>query len=273
MLTTIVGYALAANDLNTAMIIPVFGLFVLAMGSAVLNQYQEYELDAKMERTRHRPIPSGRISPFIALLLSFVLIIGGSTTLYYSAGFDAMWLGLLALLWYNAFYTPLKKKTPFAVIPGSLIGSIPPLVGWVAGGGNLIDVRALVLAFFFFIWQVPHFWLLMIKYGEQYEEAGFPSLQRFYTERHIRWVTFLWTVSTAITALMLPVFKVIQSQITAFGIVAISSWLIFSFLKLLKFDEHLAFKPMPYFMKINLFVLVMIILLSIDNLWGLQYMI
>lgn len=272
MLTTIVGYALAANHLSYEMIVPVLGLFILAMGSAVLNQYQEFELDSKMDRTKYRPIPSGKISPFNALLLSISMIFIGSALLYLFSGFDALWLGLLALIWYNVIYTPMKRKTPFAVIPGSVIGALPPLVGWVAGGGNLLDPRALILAFFFFIWQVPHFWLLMIKYGEQYEEGGFPSLQRFYSEKHIRWVTFLWTVSTAISAMMLPAFKVIKSEVTAIGIVAISTWLIFSFIKLLKFDEHIEFKPMPYFMKINIFVLVMIILLSVDNFWGLQYL-
>jgi len=128
-----------------------------------------------------------------------------------------------------------------------------------------------MLGFFFFIWQVPHFWLLMLKYGEQYEQANLPSLQRFYSNQHIRWVTFLWTASTAISAMMLPVFKVVQSQITAFAIIFASFALIFSFLKLLKFDEKIAFNPMVYFMKINIFVLMMIILLTVDNFWGLKY--
>jgi len=150
MLTTIVGYALAANELNAKMIIPVLGLFILAMGSAVLNQYQEFELDSKMDRTKNRPIPSGQISPFNALLLSFAMIIIGSILLYFYSGFDALWLGLLALIWYNVIYTPMKRKTPFAVIPGSVIGALPPLVGWVAGGGSLLDPRAMILAFFFF---------------------------------------------------------------------------------------------------------------------------
>jgi len=271
MLTTIVGYALAARELNVEMFLPVLGLFILAMGSAILNQYQEFELDVKMERTSTRPIPTGQISPFNALLLSIFVVFTGTAILYFSAGFDAMWLGLLALIWYNAIYTPLKKKTPFAVIPGSVIGALPPLVGWVAGGGELIDLKALILAFFFFIWQVPHFWLLMLKYGEQYEKAGLPSLQRYYSEQHIRWVTFLWTASTAVVAMMLPMFKVVQSQITAYAIILASFTLIFSFLKLLKFDDKIAFKPMTYFMRINMFVLMMIVLLTIDNFWGLKY--
>lgn len=272
MLTTITGYALAANKLELNLILPVLGLFVLAMGSAMLNQYQEFEFDAKMDRTKKRPIPSGKITPFNALLLSIITMGVGSSILYLSSGFDAMWLGLLAMIWYNGFYTPLKRKTPLAVIPGSIIGALPPLVGWVAGGGELLDIKALMLAFFFFIWQVPHFWLLMLKYGKQYEQAGFPSLQQYYSVKHIRWATFTWTASTAIAAMMLAAFKVVHSQITAISIAVISTVLIFSFLKLLKFDEQLKFNPMTYFMRINIFVLGMIILLSIDNLWSWQYM-
>lgn len=266
MLTTITGYVLAAQSFSFEMIITVFGLFILACGSAIINQYQEHKDDAKMVRTSGRPIPSGRISAKNALLLGSSFSIVGSLMIFFNSGLIAMSLGILALIWYNAIYTPLKKITPFAVIPGSVIGALPPLVGWVAGGGSLSDPRALIMAFFFFIWQVPHFWLLMLKYGQQYEEAGFPSLQKYYSEKHIRRITFLWTFSTAITALMLPTFKVVSSMITAIGILALSTWLIFSFIRILKFDTVI-FKPMKYFMKINIYVLFIIVLLTIDNFW------
>lgn len=266
MLTTITGYVLAAQSFSFEMIITVFGLFILACGSAIINQYQEHKDDAKMVRTSGRPIPSGRISAKNALLLGISFSIVGSLMIFFNSGLIAMSLGILALIWYNAIYTPLKKITPFAVIPGSVIGALPPLVGWVAGGGSLSDPRALIMAFFFFIWQVPHFWLLMLKYGQQYEEAGFPSLQKYYSEKHIRRITFLWTFSTAITALMLPTFKVVSSMITAIGILALSTWLIFSFIRILKFDTVI-FKPMKYFMKINIYVLFIIVLLTIDNFW------
>lgn len=265
MLTTITGYVLSSGGFESSMWATVFGLFLLACGSAVLNQYQEHQKDGLMERTRQRPIPSGRISPLGALIMAIGLSVVGSAMIFISGGLLAMSLGVLALIWYNFIYTPLKKLTPFAVIPGSVIGSLPPMVGWVAAGGDLFDPRAIVMAFFFFIWQVPHFWLLMLKYGKQYEEAGFPSLERYYSERHIRWVTFLWTFSTAISALMLPAFHVVESLYTGIAIFALSTWLIFSFLKLLKFD-HVVFKPMVYFMKINIYVLFVIILLTVDFL-------
>ncbi len=264
MLTTIVGYVLANSGYSSQMIMPVLGLFILACGSAMINQVQEHKKDAMMERTAHRPIPSGRISPTNALILAISFVTIGSGLIWLGSNYQAMLLGITALLWYNAFYTPLKKITPFAVIPGSVIGALPPMVGWVAAGGSLLDMRALMLALFFFIWQVPHFWLLMIKYGPQYEKAGFPSLTRYYSVRHIRLVTFLWTLSTALTALMLPAFGVVNSLATAAGIVLVSTWLIFSFIKILKFDKVM-FKPMQYFMKINVFVLLMIILLSVDS--------
>ncbi len=264
MLTTIVGYVLANGGYSSQMIMPVFGLFILACGSAMINQYQEHKRDAMMERTAHRPIPSGRISPANALILALSFVLAGSAMILFGSNYQAMLLGVTALLWYNTFYTPLKKITPFAVIPGSVIGALPPMVGWVAAGGSLTDIRALMLALFFFIWQVPHFWLLMIKYGPQYEKAGFPSLTRYYSVHHIRWVTFLWTFSTAVAALMLPAFGVVSSLTTAVGIILVSTWLIFSFVKILKFDLVM-FKPMQYFMKINIFVLLMIILLSVDS--------
>jgi protoheme IX farnesyltransferase len=264
MLTTITGYVLAAEAFHWDMIITVLGLFILACGSAILNQWQERKSDAQMERTAKRPIPSGRISATGALLLAISFSLIGMAMILINSGLTAMLLGFAALVWYNFIYTPMKKVTPFAVIPGSVIGALPPLVGWVAGGGALLDSRAMIMAFFFFIWQVPHFWLLMLKYGSDYESAGYPSLSRYYSDSHIRRVTFLWTVSTAIAALMLPTFKVVDSMIAAYGILVLSLWLIFAFLKLLKMDGAV-FKPMTYFMKINIYVLVVIILLTADH--------
>ena len=94
-----------------------------------------------------------------ALILFVTEILSGSLILYLAANPLALLLGWLALVWYNLVYTFLKRITPHAVIPGSFIGAIPPLIGWVAAGGSLLDFRAWVLALFFFVWQVPHFYL------------------------------------------------------------------------------------------------------------------
>ncbi len=260
-LTTLTGYVLAKGQFDSEMILPVLGIFILASGSAALNHYQESDKDAKMERTKNRPIPSGKISPNQALLFSATFIILGSWLIYVGSGFLAMQLGLLALIWYNGFYTPLKKRTAFAVIPGAIIGAIPPMVGWVAGGESLADPRAAIIAFFFFIWQVPHFWLLLLKYGKEYEKAGFPSLTSKYSERKIKFTTFIWTLATAITALMLPLFGVVGSAVISLLMMIVAAWLIFVFTALIRNNQN-TFNPSYYFMKINYFVLFVMLFLS-----------
>lgn len=263
-LTTITGYVLASGQFDIGLILPTLGIFLLACGSSALNHYQEKDKDALMERTKGRPIPSGRISANGALIFSLILSIGGSALVYIGSGMLALQLALLALIWYNAIYTPLKKKTAFAVVPGSVIGSLPPLVGWVAGEGSLADPRALIIAFFFFIWQVPHFWLLLLKYGKEYEKAGYPSLTNIYSEKQIKFTTFIWTMATVVTALMLPVFGIINTVFFSIGILIVSVWLIYIFIALLKGNQE-SFNPGFYFMRINYFVLFIILFLSIDS--------
>lgn len=264
-LTTITGYVLAKEAFDTGILLPSIGIFLLACGSSAINHYQERERDAKMERTKDRPIPSGRISPGGALAYAMVLTLAGSWLLLVSSGFLGMQLGLLALLWYNGIYTPLKKRTAFAVVPGAVIGAIPPLVGWVAGGGSLADPRALMIAFFFFIWQVPHFWLLMLKYGNEYKKAGYPSITEVLNQKQIRRITFIWIFATVVSAFMLPVFGVVDSWITVVAMFIASIWLIVIFAGLI-FRKEREFKPFHYFMRINYYILIIIVFLSIDHI-------
>lgn len=264
-LTTMAGYILAKNGIDTGIILPTLGIFILACGSAVLNHIQDHDKDALMTRTSKRPIPSGRISTMGASIIAVVEIVIGSALLYVGSGFLALQLGLLALIWYNGIYTPLKRKTAFAVIPGSVIGAIPPLVGWVAAGGLLSDPKAIVLGLFFFMWQVPHFWLLMLKYGEEYEAAGFKSITSLISKQQVKNSTFLWTVATAVSALMVANSGLISLMIFKVLIVVASFWLIAVFSKLI-LNKTKEFNPFYYFMRINYFVLIMILILSIEPL-------
>ncbi|MFK5857041.1 MAG: protoheme IX farnesyltransferase [Bacteroidota bacterium] len=264
-LTTVAGYILAKGAIDQGIILPVLGIFILACGSAAINHIQDRDKDAIMERTSNRPIPSGDISTSLAMIIGISEIVIGSILIYLGSGFLAMQLGILALIWYNGIYTPLKRVTAFAVIPGSIIGAIPPLVGWVAAGGSLLDPKAMVLALFFFMWQVPHFWLLMLKYGDEYEKAGFPSITSTISKRLVKYYTFLWTVATAISALMIAMSGLITLLIFKIMILMASIWLITVFSKLL-LKEKQEFKPFYYFMRINYFVLIMIFVLSIAPL-------
>ena len=264
-LTTMAGYILAKGTIDSGIILPVLGIFILACGSAAINHIQDNDKDAIMERTSKRPIPSGDLSLKMAWLIAISQISLGSFLIYYGSGFLAMQLGILALIWYNGIYTPLKRKTAFAVIPGSVIGAIPPLVGWVAAGGSLSDPRAVVLGLFFFMWQVPHFWLLMLKYGEEYNKAGFPSITSKISKQQVKNSTFLWTVATAVSALMVAMSGLISLMIFKILILVASIWLIVIFSKLIR-KQTGEFNPFYYFMRINYFVLIMILVLSIEPL-------
>ena len=170
----------------------------MAMGASALNEAQEHDLDALMERTRRRPIPSGAITPRAAAALGLALAATGFLCLL-SRGWTPALLGLLALGWYNGFYTPLKRITAFAVVPGSLIGALPPAMGWTAAGGSLQAPGLLALGLFFFLWQVPHFWLLALLHRKGYEQAGLPTLPRHFGEAQILRLVFTWTCATLAT--------------------------------------------------------------------------
>jgi protoheme IX farnesyltransferase len=261
--STFLGYVIFNGKINTGLILPTLGIFLLACAASALNHYQEFEYDALMERTKNRPIPSGKISPQGALMFAVFLTISGSTILYWGAGFVGLQLGILALLWYNAIYTPLKRKTPFAVIPGSFIGAIPPAVGWVAAGGPVYDIKILMVSFFFFIWQIPHFWLLAMKYGKQYESAGFPSISTIYTPKSLRNITFVWTITAAIAAMFIPMFGGMNFAWLKIVIIVGSLLLVAAFSSLLTVRDDSSYNK-KYFIYINIYLLFIIFVLSVD---------
>jgi protoheme IX farnesyltransferase len=264
--TTVFGFISAAGELNTEIILPAIGILLLACGSAAINHYQERFSDALMERTKHRPLPSKKITETEAIIISITLVICGSVLLYFSAGIIALSLGLLNLVWYNLIYTPLKKKTAMAIIPGSLVGAIPPAVGWVAGGGYITDPQLLILSFFFFIWQIPHFWLLVLVLNKDYEAAGFPTLTQKFSPEQLTRITFIWIIATAVTSILIPLFGLVQNEIINFGLFVAGCWLSWNSFKFLMSNrEKISFRFV--FKEINIFALVVVVLLSIDKLF------
>ena len=119
--TTALGYFLVMEKVSINVIFPIIGIFLLACSSAALNQYQERDTDKLMDRTKDRAIPSGRIKPLYVLYISIFLLLSGSLILILKTNAAAFLIGLLTFFWYNAVYTPLKKKMVLAIIPGSLV--------------------------------------------------------------------------------------------------------------------------------------------------------
>lgn len=209
--SALAGFVIFAGTLSGRGLLTALGVLLLAMGAGALNQVQEYRRDAVMERTRSRPIPSGAIAPLPALILSTILALAGFLLLLMTVGLPAALLGLGNLLWYNLVYTPLKIRSYFAVLAGAVNGAVPPVIGWVAAGGSLLDPGILFIAFFIFLWQVPHFWLLLMLHGEEYEKAGFYSVTSRFSFPVIRNILLVWVAATSFSTLFLLLFRVITS--------------------------------------------------------------
>jgi protoheme IX farnesyltransferase len=260
-MSTVTGYILAARGLTWTGLVPLFGVFFLACGAAALNEYQERDLDARMSRTRSRPLPSGRISPAGALAVSLGFIAAGAVCLMGEP--VAVLLGLITVAWYNGVYTNLKRLTPFAAIPGGVVGAIPPVIGWVSGGGEPLDPRILVVAFFFFVWQVPHFWLLLMRIGGDYERAGLPSLTAVFSRRQLIRVTFVWMIATSFACLLIPLYGVSTNAWIQLGFLGAGVWLGWHAARMLRSGG-----AMLAFREINVYALMVISLLSLSGFLG-----
>jgi len=265
-ISTSVGYILNSGKFEWRMLFVAIGVFLLACGSSALNHYQERDFDTQMERTKGRPIPSGRVTSFYAIVVSSFLVIFGSAVIYFSSNFTALILGLIALIWYNVIYTPLKRRYAFAVVPGSVIGALPPMIGWTASGGNVFDMKILSLALFFFIWQIPHFWLLLLLHAKDYEKAGFPTLTKIFNDLQIGRITFIWIAALVTSCLLIPLFNISLSFYAIVILFLLGVWLMWKTKGILSnYLERIIFRKA--FLSINLYVLAVVLIISIDKIF------
>jgi len=263
-LTSATAFVIASNGISISLFNSSLGVFLLAAGASALNQIQENKIDAMMERTMARPIPSGEIPVSAAWSVSIAVMVAGLLFLLFSGLLPAAF-GIFAVVWYNGFYTPLKKKSAFAGVPGSLTGAIPPLIGWTAAGGTIADPRIAAISIFVFLWQVPHFWILILTYGNEYERAGLPVLSRVLSQRQIKRIVFVWILSSASAGLILPFFGLINSVLISLILTAGTAYLIFSGTKIFKEEGNEKYFPV-LFRDINIYAAVVMVLLMVDVL-------
>lgn len=205
-LSAFAGYVLFKQTIDIDVFIFSFGLLLIIGASSALNHIQERKLDILMPRTSKRPLPTKALSLTEAIIIAAIIFIAGSAILYFRFSL-LVWMGsLLAAFWYNGIYTPLKRKTPFAIIPGSLVGAIPPFIGYWAAGGPLYDRPIIILSVFFFIGQIPHFWLLMKKYRNDYSKAGFPVITEKMNDQQINRMIISWMAAGIAAAMMVSIF-------------------------------------------------------------------
>ena len=188
------------------------GVSLLAAAGSALNQVLERESDALMQRTRNRPIPSGVLAPSAAACIGMACAAAGVVLLSRAGGAAPALFGAAALLWYLVVYTPLKRRTPFALALGALCGAAPPMIGWCLAGGSPGDFRVILLAGILYLWQVPHFWLLQRRHAEDYRRAGFPLFTPAAHGTALAPLCRLWLVAMIAAALMLPAFGLLPGS-------------------------------------------------------------
>lgn len=264
-LSALLAYIMAKGEIGTDMFLATFAVLLVAMGVSTLNQVQEYKEDALMERTKNRPIASGKWSPRSGVIVAVILILSSLVLIYALIGMIGVNLFLFAFIWYNIVYTPLKKTSALAVVPGAILGVIPPAIGWITAGHSLGEVEFFALGLFYFIWQVPHFWLLvMLHYGD-YDNGGYPTAMKLFGKNTLQKLTFVWLIMTIQTGyFMVTIFEPASLVINI--LLIITALLAFASSLQLLYSNFELKHARKVFVQINFAFLGSIVLISIDEM-------
>ena len=218
--SSLAGYLLGADTIDyKVLVLLAFGGYFMVGASNVFNQIIEKDLDALMERTKNRPIPSGRLSVKAAFVLACVLTVLGIGILY-SINKQTAMFGAISIFLYTSAYTPLKTKTPLSVFVGAIPGAIPFMLGWVAATNNFgIEPGTLFMLQFF--WQFPHFWAIGWFLHDDYQKAGFNLLPTGKRDKGTAMQAILYTIWTIIVSII-PVFGFTgKLQLTIVGAIVV----------------------------------------------------
>lgn len=218
--SSLAGYLLGADTIDyKVLVLLAFGGYFMVGASNVFNQIIEKDLDALMERTKNRPIPSGRLSVKAAFILACVLTVLGIGILY-SINKQTAMFGAISIFLYTSAYTPLKTKTPLSVFVGAIPGAIPFMLGWVAATNDFgIEPGTLFMLQFF--WQFPHFWAIGWFLHDDYQKAGFNLLPTGKRDKGTAMQAILYTIWTIIVSII-PVFGFTgKLQLTIVGAIVV----------------------------------------------------
>ncbi|MFA9186938.1 heme o synthase [Flavobacterium sp. FBOR7N2.3] len=239
LFSSIAGYLLGFNEEQpfqwSVLLMLCVGGYCMVGASNAFNQVIEKDLDALMDRTKNRPVPSGRMSPSVALLVASLLTLIGLALLYMINPKTAMF-GAISIFLYTSVYTPLKTITSLSVFVGAFPGAIPFMLGWVAATGDFgIEAGTLFLIQFF--WQFPHFWAIGWFLYEDYEKAGFFMLPTGKKDKGTALQVILYTVWLIIASLLPSIGytgKLFISPIAAVVVFLMGIWMLYYAVRLYK---------------------------------------
>jgi protoheme IX farnesyltransferase len=205
VLTTAGGVALAPGRIGVARgAVAILGTAAVVGAANALNCWMERDVDARMRRTRDRPLPAGRVEPLVALALGVAVPIFALPLLALSANGLTALLAFAALAVYVAVYTPMKRRSTLALLVGAVPGAIPPLLGWTAVTGRL-DVGGLALFALLFAWQLPHFLAISLYLAEDYARGGLKVFALVHGEPATRaWIAVATVALLAASLALVP---------------------------------------------------------------------
>lgn len=175
-LSAVFGHVTGSRMFSFDALVLGFFVFVLACGSAVFNNIQDRQWDLFFARTRFRSLPQNRITPFSATVLAVLMTGAGLWGVFSAAGFLPFFWGIAGVVCYNIFYTPLKKRSSMALVPGIACGMLPPLMGWTGAGKSVSDPVLLLMMLVFALWQVLHFFIVLLKTAQVQTPSGWPEI-------------------------------------------------------------------------------------------------
>ncbi|HMN69620.1 MAG TPA: protoheme IX farnesyltransferase [Bdellovibrionales bacterium] len=248
----------------------VVGLYLVAGGGFALNQAQEWKIDARMDRTRKRPIPSGRFAPWQGYAVGGLMSAFGLLVLLMLGPWPAG-LALLTLFLYNVVYTMLwKPQWVFGAVPGAIPGAVPVVIGFSVNTPQIWRPECVYLFLVLFLWQMPHFWSLAIRFREDYKQGGFPVLPVTVGVNRALYHVGLYVFAYVGVALTAPFF--LQAHLLYLMLVLpISLKVLWEFFKYFQAKESRAW--LPFFLWTNLSLLIYLAVPVMDKwlYWVLNY--
>lgn len=186
LVTVSCGYVLGMESASVSITLlhACLGIAVVAFGSSAVNQWIERDTDARMRRTMNRPLPSGRIAPAEVLCFGLTAGLVGSLYLALMVNVQTAFMTAMTFVLYAAVYTPLKRRTSLCLAIGAVPGALPPVLGWLAAGGQF-DASAFSLFAILFLWQFPHFFAIAWLYRDDYSKAGLRMLPKGASVPHV----------------------------------------------------------------------------------------
>ena len=250
-LASLVVFSAVVSYMYAAVTVDFIQLAILSLGGFLvtgaangMNQIIEKDYDKLMDRTADRPIPSGQMSVNEGLILVAFTGTLGILLLWYFLNPLSGLLGALAMIMYAGIYTPLKRKTSWAVIVGAFPGAIPPLLGYVAVTGEFGLVPG-ILFIIQFAWQLPHFWSIAWKLNDDYSKGGFHLLPINNKKDKASATVILLTALLMIPAGLLPYYFGETSIYSAIIITGLALWMVYYSVVLFKtLDDKMALKIM-----------------------------